>query len=371
MHDVDALKRANPIEDVAGQYTKLRRAGQHLVGLCPFHDEKTGSFHVDPSRGRWRCFGRCATGWRDVIDFVGRIRFSQTWNNRNAEQFKEVLDELARSVPLAARATPLPRKPPEPEPRVRKTNDIMMLLDRVAAIYTRDLWDYGAGENTPLAYLRRRGFADQVLRDNRIGYATGEAVVKLLDHLRVPREWARDAFLIDGQRADREFMRGRITFPEIDEQGRVVHLIGRARDPRLGPKSIKYLSLKGFDKPLYGYARLSKLPTDRPVFVLESPPDILSLWQWGLDAIATLGTYLAPAQRSLLRALPRPVVYIPQSDGGTGLEAVERWQSEVGAGSILELPQLQGLVKDVNELARVPGGRGAFMTAAFKLAEVT
>jgi DNA primase len=89
------------------------------------------------------------------------------------------------------------------------------------------------------------------------------------------------------------------------------------------------------------------------VFIVESPPDRVTLLQWGYDALATLGTDLSQRAIKLLASVRRPLIYLPHNDGGTGLRAARLWQSAVGRGAILELSMD---VKDVNEFGTQLGG---------------
>lgn len=339
--------------DLAEAHTKLRLAGRYYKGCCPFHSERTASFYVDAATGRWRCFGRCASGWRDVIDFYGWLRYGERWNARNAEMFKEIFGELKGSAPRMAVA---PRPPLSEYRPVPKTRDVMMLLHRVAEMYSLSLWS-DDGPGTPLAYLRGRSFSDDTIRSLRLGYCSGRGLVPYLRRGNIPLRLAREMHLLNASRGDREFMTGRVIFPEIDEGGNIIHLIGRRWASFLGKAAVKYLSLKDFDKPIYGWGQLDKSEARRPVFVTESPPDRVTLVQWGHDALATLGTDLSQPAIRLLASLRRPLVYLPHNDGGTGLCAVRLWQSAVGHGTILELDMN---VKDVNELGAQPGGRSEF-----------
>jgi DNA primase len=357
------LKALHPIKEVAGRYVRLRRSGKYLVGCCPFHRDKTPSFTVNPATGRWRCFGRCATGWLDVIDFLGWQKHGAAWNARNPEMFKAVLRELnAGTLPIAQALPPRPLRP-TPKP-VELSLDAITLLTRAASIYRARLWTMSnelGGPETPLSYLRSRGFTDEIIRDAGIGYCAGDQVLKYLRHAGIPPELPRQLGLIDEEHGDREFFRGRIVFPEMDERGQVIHLAGRKWSKRLGAKSPKYLALKGLDKPLYGWATLDRKPSEEPVFIVESLPDGLTLKQWGFEVLITLGTALTETHARSLARLPRPLIYIPQNDEA-GLVAVQKWQEVIGQGEVLELPiQTKArLIKDVNDLAAITNGRELF-----------
>jgi DNA primase len=153
-------------------------------------------------------------------------------------------------------------------------------------------------------------------------------------------------------------MAGRVVFVERDRNGRILHLIGRAFSPDLSDRAPKYLSLKEMSKPLYGYARLDRRESDRPVLLVESPPDAITARQWGFDALANIGTRMKSEHAALLARLKRPLVIVPHNDGGAGLVAAERWRELIGRGVLAELPDS---VKDLNELATRDGGEHEFL----------
>ncbi len=384
--DIAELKRRNPIEFMAASYgVKLVQRGRLLVGLCPFHKERTPSFTVDPAKGRWRCFGRCSLDgrWRDVIDFVGMMTNGPAWNAQNRDMFRAAVASLAvspsHSTPSAASGrwagAPGPNgeagtlvastvRGPEVEPalpRISLTPDVIYLLGKTSRMYVASLRVLGSGPGTPWAYLRSRGFTDEIIGRYRLGYCPGRGRNVLLEAVRqigFPVELARAMRLLDEARDDREFMRGRIVFPCLDGEGRVVHLAGRKWASFIHPRAPKYLSLYGLPKPLYGVAQIK--PGGEPVLFTESLPDWLTLLQWGLDAICNLGTGLTPAHADVLRRLGRPLVYVSQNDeNGAGLEAVLAWQEMVGQGAVVLLPRG---VKDVNEMA-MAGRRAEFLVS--------
>ena len=171
-----------------------------------------------------------------------------------------------------------------------------------------------------------------------------------LCYLRSDPEHAEDVGLLrrrDGQAW--EFFTGRITFVERNRAGRVIHMAGRALDSKA---RLKYLFLPGLRKPVYGLARLDP---SRPVFVVEGIMDYVTLWQWGYQAVATLGTSIKPQDaRRLARAAK--VIFVPDNDEA-GEAAAARWREAVGHGVVLRLPDG---AEDVNDLAQQPDGEAIF-----------
>ncbi|MBL8095249.1 MAG: hypothetical protein JNL73_13860 [Anaerolineales bacterium] len=342
----------------------LQRRGAHYAACCPFHAEKTPSFKIRVDRPtRWRCFGACAAGG-DAIDLVGRLRFGAAWNARDRDQFRAVRDELASDIgsldPARGRRPTLPqptRAAPVTAPvtvsqRPCVSTQALYILDKALGLYETELWGLGGGRATPLRYLRTRGFTDDTLRRQRIGYCSGTQLLTTLESIGFPVEVARALGLLhprhegardQGERDLVEHLRGRIVIADLDARGRASYLTGRKWAPWLG-RSGKYLCQKAIAPPLYG---LAHLPADgSPVLVTESLADWLTLRQWGYAALGTSGTGLSLAGVRALRELGRPLVYVVQNDD-PGRAAGERWQQAVGRGRVLNTP---GSVKDVNDL---------------------
>ena len=359
-------------ELVRASGVSMRESGALLCGRCPFHDDRTPSFFVNPQTEHWRCFGQCdaANGhWLDVIDFAGWQLYGSAWNARDREMFKAALRELLGDsyasvqllTPVVATRQPAPR-------RDALTRDHALLLDRAAALYRLRL-GRSASADTPLEYLHGRGFTDDAIQRAGIGYCAGDQLLKYLMQTGAPVELARVLHLVDEERDDREFMRGRIVFPDFDTSGVVTHLVGRKWAPLLGKRAPKYLSMKGQGKPLFGWRRLNQNESALPLFVSESLTDWLTLLQWGLDAVAVLGTAMRADYAHQLSTLPRPIIYLPHNDkDGTGMEAAQQWQQQVGRGVVHVLPARVGRqpIKDVNDLATAPGGKEAFFAELSK-----
>jgi DNA primase len=364
--DIETIKRENPLDEIVISYgITLKRHGKYLVGLCPFHAEKTASFHVDPAANRWRCFGRCSLDarWRDVIDFVGLKEYGPAWSSRDRDMFLAVIAILSGPRHVNGRVQPT-HLPPAPPHLVALTPQVLWMLNKAANLYQAQLWAMGNTSGTPLAYLLSRGFTPKTIRAARLGYCPGHRnlLLQAILNRSVPLELARAVYLIDREHGDREFLRGRIVFPNPDHDGKVMHMAGRKWAKFLEKSPHKYLALKGLSKPLYGFDRL-RAASDTPVLVTESLPDWLTLLQWGMDAVCTLGTAMKEAHATLLRSLHRPLGFVAQNDGGTGLEAAQFWRQTIGRGEVIELPTTVAgqAVKDINDLATISGGQQAFL----------
>lgn len=368
------------LEEIVSRYTTLHGSGPVLTGKCPIHGGRHNSFAVYVHTQTWQCFSaRCDRGG-DVFDFVGCMLFGTAWNSRDKAQFTEMLRTLdgtgagspARPQPTTeppgARRLPGMEAPgpdakpggsPDPhrvsEPSLKTRN----LLRLASTVYQGELLSGVDRRGSAYEYLReQRGFSHDTIVRHAIGYAGGKHLLPALERHGYDLADGIDARLF-GAEKKREWFAGRIVFCERDKAGRVLHLIGRRFATWLGEGAPKYLSLSEIYKPIYGYARLDRRATDRPVFLVEGPPDQVTLNQWGYDALANLGTRLTHHHAALLAGLRRPLVVVPNNDDdpGKGLAAAVKWLDLIGHGLMLKLP---ADVKDVNELNLQPDGATTF-----------
>jgi len=190
----------------------------------------------------------------------------------------------------------------------------------------------------------------EAIQEFQIGYCSGDMLTPVLRYLRSDPAHAEGAGLLRRQNGRTwEFFAGRITFVERDRAGQVIHMAGRALDSKA---RLKYLFLPDLPKPVYGLARLD---LSRPVFVVEGIVDYVTLWQWGYQAVATLGTSIKPQDARML-ARAAQVVFVPDRDEA-GEAAAARWREVVGHGEVLHLPEG---AEDVNDLAQQPDGQAIF-----------
>jgi DNA primase len=316
---IDRVKDAVDMVELVGARTELRRAGGRMVGLCPFHDERTPSFSVNVEQKLYHCFG-CGEGG-DAIGFV---------------QQTEALDFPGAVEFLAARyGVELKREEEDPqaEERRRRRERMLKLLERATAFYERYLWE--ADEAEPARrYLAERGLGDQVLRDFRIGYAP-----KAWD--RVMRAAQRDGFSEQelagaglGRRGRQggfgDLFRGRIMFPLADSRGRVLGFGARAMRDDQRPK---YMNTPEGDlyhkrRQLFGIDRARAAAAKaRQVIVVEGYTDVLALHAGGVaNSVAIMGTALTPEQfAELARAAGQDGTIVLALDADrAGLDAMLR-----------------------------------------------
>jgi DNA primase len=353
---IDRVKDAVDMVELVGARTELRRAGGRMVGLCPFHDERTPSFSVNVEQKLYHCFG-CGEGG-DAIGFV---------------QQTEALDFPGAVEFLAARyGVELKREEenPEAEAERQRRERLRKLIERTTVFYERYLW--GADEAAPARrYLAGRGLEESVLRDFRIGYAP-----KAWD--RVMTAARRDGFTEQelaaaglGRRGRQggfgDLFRGRIMFPLADSRGRVLGFGARAmRDDQQPkymntPESVLYQKRKqlfGIDRARAAAAKAQQ------VIVVEGYTDVLALHGGGVtNAVAIMGTALTSEQfTELARAAGQDGTIVLALDADrAGLDAMLRAARAADEKRVelmvVELPE----GKDPADLVG-DGGIGAFTT---------
>jgi len=309
------LERLSPLE-VYGEFVKLRRSGKSYVGLCPFHAEDTPSFHVDPQRGLFHCFG-CGTGG-NLVTFVAEIQ-------RISRQ--EALRWLAQRAGI----------PPEDLEDRHPTARLSTLLQMAAEFYHRALLE----RPELLSYLEGRGISMGTLSRFQVGYAPpGEA---LKDQL-LGRGFSRRDLVLSGLYVERggelvERMAGRIVFPIRSPAGRVVAMGGRVVDKAASPKYINFENTPIFEKQraLYGFWEGRRVMEEKGmVMVVEGYMDVLAMHEAGMGgAVAPLGTFLSPLQAALLKRVVERVRLV--FDGDAAGVAAARRSAEVLLRSGMEV----------------------------------
>ncbi|HEV7174521.1 MAG TPA: DNA primase, partial [Solirubrobacteraceae bacterium] len=276
--------------------TELRRAGVNsYFGICPFHEERTGSFHVSPDERLYHCFGCQASG--DAFKFVMETE---------GVDFSVALETLAQrfGVELQVEA-----EDPQAAARRQRRDRLQTLVDRAAVYYARYLWEAReAGDARE--YLLGRGLREETLREFRVGYAPSAWDRMMLasrragftDEELLTVGLAQRSKQRPGQIFDR--FRARIMFPSSDQRGRVVGFGARATRDGQRPKYLNSAENELYRKreQLFGIdlARSAAARAGRMILV-EGYTDVLALHQAGLsNAVGIMGTSLTEEQVGIL-----------------------------------------------------------------------
>jgi DNA primase len=319
----ERVRDAVDFVELVGARTELKQAGpRRMTGLCPFHDERTPSFGIDPVEKLYHCFG-CGAGG-DVFKFAMET---------------EGLDFAGALEALAERAgIELEREAEDPrdaERRARRER-LLALLERTAAYYVRVLWE--SAEAAPArSYLAGRGLEEDVLREFRVGFS--------------PRSWDRvvvasrragysESELLAAGLASRrregpgllDRFRGRIMFPLADPKGHVLGFGARALAVDEQPKYLNTSESELFHKGslVYGadLARAAAARAGRLVLV-EGYTDVIALRQAGIpETVCSMGTALTERQLDALKRLT-PKVLLCQDPDAAGQEAVAKGKDAI------------------------------------------
>jgi DNA primase len=349
---IERVKDAADIAEVVSAYTDLRRSGTRFTGLCPFHDERTPSFSVDPAGKLYHCFG-CGVGG-DVIKFV---------EEKEGLSFPDAVEALADRYGVELQRE---REDPRAEEQRRRRTRLGELLERTAAFYASFLWTSPQAQKAR-DYLAGRGLGEEVLREFGVGLAPGKWDTVLVRGQRAgySAEEMRAAGLVQASqkgRGDYDAFRSRIMFPIRDARGRVQGFGGRAVLPDQQPKYKNSPEGELYRKrrTLFGIDRARPAITKAGrAAVVEGYTDVLACHQAGItEAVAVMGTAITPEQVKILAAYTDEVVLALDADR-SGREAMLRAQT-VASGKRVRLRVARlaegedpaDLLTDGNEAAR-------------------
>ena len=306
---ISELKARNDIEDVVGSYVNVKRRGRNLVGLCPFHSEKTPSFTVYPASQSFYCFG-CGAGG-DVVTFVRRM---------------ENLDYIEAVKLLAQRAgLAMPEDGYDDSFAKRKTR--ILEINRETPRFSHQCL-ISPGGKKGLDYLRERGLSDKTIRHFGLGFApeSWDAAIKHLLGKGFRMDELTDAAIAvkSARGSYYDQFRGRVIFPIIDIRGNVIAFGGRVMDGK-GPKYLNSPDTPVFKKSRNLFALNFAKAIKEPALILaEGYMDVVALHQAGFaNAVATLGTSLTSEQARMISQYAEEVVIAYDADGA-GQKATNR-----------------------------------------------
>ncbi|MDH4120702.1 MAG: DNA primase [Deltaproteobacteria bacterium] len=297
---IQQVKERADIVRVIGERVHLTAAGRNWKGLCPFHQEKTPSFQVNPERRMFHCFG-CGKGG-SVIDFVMEVE---------RIPFAEALAKLASGLGLSMDRD----KPARGGERDR------LGLEQARAFYHGRLLEHPEGE-TARRYLYQRGFEEPAWKTFQLGFAPEgwqSITDRLLNEGFSPEE-ALATGLVKRSPTGRlyDLMRNRITFPIQDESGRTLSFGGRLLEGEEGPKYLNTPETRLYHKSkvLYGLAQArDTLRKSGRAILVEGYLDVVRCHLAGFtQAVATCGTALTPQHLDLLERFAQKVVLVFDGD---------------------------------------------------------
>ncbi|MBS5359811.1 DNA primase [Finegoldia magna] len=304
---IDEIKSVADIVSVIGDYVELKRAGSNYVGLCPFHNEKTPSFSVSPSKGIFHCFG-CGVGG-DVISFIMQ---------KEGLSYPEAIKFLADKLGILVETNEVNKEKYEHRKKLFEINNEAKLF------YYKNLLI----NDIPKDYIKKRNLNNNLINKFIIGYADGKN--SLYRHL-LQKGYQKDDIievgLINQDEKGNVYdkFRNRLMFPIIDIRGNVIGFGGRSlADSRAkymnSPQSLAYDKSKN----VYGVSNLKNSTKVGKIILVEGYMDVISLTNYGFDyAIASLGTSLTHDQAKLIKRYCKNI-YICYDGDSAGQNATSR-----------------------------------------------
>lgn len=317
---VERIKDAANIVDVVGEFVTLRKSGANYKGLCPFHNEKTPSFFVSPARGTCHCFG-CGKGGNSVSFIMEHEQMT----------YPEALRWLARKYHIEIQE----REMSDEERREQSERESMFIVNEWAASYFSDLLHHHPdGQAIGMQYFRNRGFRDDIIQKFQLGYDLPNRLA--LAQAALDKGYQKE-FLIKtgicyqndrGDLIDR--YAGRVIFPWIGLNGKVVGFGGRVLDARTKGVNQKYVNSPASeiyqkDRELYGIYQAKKaIAKEDWVYMVEGYTDVISMHQCGIEnVVANSGTALSLHQIHILHRFTSNITLLYDGDAA-GIHAAFR-----------------------------------------------
>ena len=317
---IERIKEAADIVDVVSEFVSLKRSGSNYKGLCPFHNDRTPSFYVSPTRGTCHCF-TCGEGG-DSVGFL--MKHEQL-------TYPEALRWLANRYGIE-----IEEKQLTDEQRKQQTErEGMFIANNWAADYYTDILHNDVdGRAVGMQYFRQRGFRDDIINKFRLGFSPA-------DRYAMPRKAKEKGYNLSfleqtglcykdnkGELVDR--FSGRAMFPWISVSGNVVAFGGRVLDQRTKGVNQKYVNspdspIYHKDHELYGIYQAKKaIGKEDFVFMVEGYTDVISMHQCGIEnVVANSGTALSVHQIHLLHRFTSNIVLLYDGDDA-GIHAALR-----------------------------------------------
>jgi len=302
---IERIRDRADIAEVVSRYLELKRVGRNLKALCPFHDEKTPSFFVNPERQSFHCFG-CGKGG-NVFTFVMEIE---------GISFPEAVRSLGRQYGIEVKAYEIPEAERSRNEGLYEANEF------AASWYHRVLVDSRAGK-TAREYLEKRGIGGASIEAFSLGFApdSWDTLFRAARKKQMSLEKMRSARLIvsrEGKTGYYDYFRNRVIFPIRSLSGRTIAFGARTMDAKAEPKYLNSPENPVFSKrrTLYGlHLARDAIREKRDALVVEGYTDCISLHQAGFThTVASCGTALTGEHASLLRRFTRNVTLVPDGD---------------------------------------------------------
>ena len=308
---IDRILDAAQIVDIVSDFVTLRKRGVNYVGLCPFHDDKTPSFYVSPSKGLCKCFS-CGKGGNAVHFIMEHEQMS----------YPEALKYLAKKYGIEIKERELSSE----EKLMQSERESLFIVNNFARDYFQNiLKNHVDGRSIGMAYFRNRGFRDDIIEKFQLGYCTEshDAMAQEAIKKGFKKEYLVKTGLCyetDDHRLRDRFW-GRVIFPVHTLSGKVVAFGGRVLSSATKGVKVKYVNSPESEiyhksNELYGiyFAKQAIVKQDR-CFLVEGYTDVISMHQSGVEnVVASSGTALTPGQIKLMHRFTNNITVLYDGD---------------------------------------------------------
>jgi len=312
---IEKVLDAARIEEVVGDFVDLKKRGTSLIGNCPFHNEKTPSFHVSVAKGIYKCFG-CGVGG-DALKFVMELeKYTYPEAIRYlADKYHIPVEEVERSPAQMAAQD--------------KRESLYVLSNWAGKYFVNQLWNTETGQSIGLSYFKERGYREDIIKKFELGYSPDQwtALADAATAGGFHKDYLKEIGLAierdDGSLYDR--FRGRVIFPIHNLTGRVIGFGGRTlKTEKTVPKYVNSPESDIYHKSdvLYGLHFAKKAIKDQDVcYLVEGYADVISMHQAGVEnVVSSSGTSLTSGQIRLISRFTNNVVILYDGDAA-GIKA--------------------------------------------------
>lgn len=313
---IEEIKTRIDIEEVVSDFVSLKRKGQNLWACCPFHDEKTPSFSVAPTKGIFKCFGCGKAG--DAIEFVKEIE---------GLNYIEAMRYLGKKYGIQ-----LEEEEDTPEELVRQSlRESLFIVLGFAKDYFHDLLLHQSeGQSIGLSYFRERGYNQQIIKDFELGYSLDKwdgFLVEALEKGYTKEILVAAGLIIEKEEKTYDRFRGRVIFPIHNITGKVIAFGARTLQSDKGAKYINSPETDVYQKSkvLYGlHQGRTAIRQNDQCYLVEGYTDVLSLHLSGIpNVVASSGTSLTDDQIKLIKRYTNNITVLFDGDSA-GIKAALR-----------------------------------------------
>jgi len=305
---IDEIFEAAKIEEVVADFVTLKKRGVNLLGLCPFHNEKTPSFTVSPSKGIYKCFG-CGEGGNSVSFLMDKEHYT----------YPEALKYLAKKYNIEI----IEQEMSEEQVARANEKDSLYIISKFAnSFFTKNLWESDEGKKIGLNYFKERGYKEDIIKKFELGYSPQKK--DIFTKAALQKLYSKEYILKSGlsievqnnELIDR--FRERVIFPIHSFSGRILGFGGRALNPNAKAKyqNSPESAIYNKSKILYGifFAKNSISKKDN-CYIVEGYTDVISLNQRGVEnVVSASGTALSVDQIKLINRFTNNITILFDGD---------------------------------------------------------